>query len=315
MNVWRVQTKIGGIDDISEYCIKNNVIALGWGYHEEYLKYGKKISTFGEYVKFVESLGDKVNKNVERLATQVQKGDLVWLRHNGRYYLGRISEKSSWFYNSNFSEIANADANNQISNVEWHLVSEHADECSVPGVVATSFIRGMTFQRIHKNGINEVSKYTYNQIVPNTYSLEKIEFCAENFYNLLSPEECEDLVYFYLYHKYGLICVPSTNKLSTPFYECVLIDPKNGQQNYIQVKKGTVDINATEYSELVGNVWLFTTEGKILEIDKVNNNIKELSPQKVFNFAISKEAENILSEGIKEVINFLKNVSSAIANK
>ncbi|WP_298703533.1 hypothetical protein [uncultured Veillonella sp.] len=61
----------------------------------------------------------------------------------------------------------------------------------------------------------------------------------ERFFNLLGTDDCEDLLCFWLYHTYGYIPWPSSNKRQTATYECILLDPKNpGKEIYIQVKSG-----------------------------------------------------------------------------
>ena len=49
----------------------------------------------------------------------------------------------------------------------------------------------------------------------------------ENFYGLLSPYDCEDLLYFYLYNKNKYVVIPSTNKTSTQNYEFEMINLHN----------------------------------------------------------------------------------------
>lgn len=61
----------------------------------------------------------------------------------------------------------------------------------------------------------------------------------ERFFNLLGTDDCEDLLCFWLYHTYGYIPWPSSNKRQTATYECILLDPKTpGKEIYIQVKSG-----------------------------------------------------------------------------
>lgn len=78
----------------------------------------------------------------------------------------------------------------------------------------------------------------------------------------------DDLLCMWLYHKYGYICIPSTNKLSTQLYECVLLDPKTGEHIYIQVKNGNVEINADDYEQLQGDTWFLTTKGRVINAEK-----------------------------------------------
>ena len=38
----------------------------------------------------------------------------------------------------------------------------------------------------------------------------------------------EDVVCLYLYDRKGYVTIPSTNKIATELYECVLVNPENG---------------------------------------------------------------------------------------
>ena len=198
------------------------------------------------------------------------------------------------------------DACNQRTEVKW-VTSKSADE-SIAGAVTTSFIRGQAFQRINKDGIEQYSKYAYN-IWSGTNIFKDIELKIDDsdkckaFFNLLTTSEAEDLVAFYLYKEKGYIVIPSTNKLSTPLYEFVLLDPQDcGKLIYIQVKKGNIDIDADKYSKLNGEVYLFTSEGNVINVEK-HSNIYVISAGKLYEYAISKSA--LLSYGISMWLNLL----------
>ena len=90
----------------------------------------------------------------------------------------------------------------------------------------------------------------------------------------------------------------SLNKQSTALFECVLLDPKDRTHIYIQVKKGKVDIDANAFRHLQGKVFLFTSEGNVTNLDDNDENIKRISPEKLFDFAISDAAKNIVSDSI-----------------
>ena len=102
----------------------------------------------------------------------------------------------------------------------------------------------------------------------------------------------------YLFSKYKYIVIPSTNKKSTELYECVLLDPKARSHIYIQVKKGNVSIDANEFRHLQGKVFLFTSGGTVKNLDSNNENIKCISPEELFKFAMSDAATNIVSDSI-----------------
>lgn len=128
------------------------------------------------------------------------------------------------------------------------------------------------------------------------------------FYSLLTTNDSEDLLCMWLYHKYGYICVPSTNKIATEKYECVLLNPDNGNPIYIQVKKGRDNLNAEDYVNLNGEVWLLTTEGEVFN-HKHYDNINKVNPEDLYQFAISEEADNILPKSIKNWVGLLKEKS------
>ena len=180
--------------------------------------------------------------------------------------------------------------------IEWLAVG---DESTVPGFVATAFIKGRTLQRINSEAVQIFSQHYYNtKIGKEHYQGLTIEANPEEFYDLLSPTDCEDLVCAYLSYEYKYIVIPSTNKKSTELYECILLDPEDRSHVYIQVKKGNVDIDANDFRHLQGKVFLFTSEGTVKNLDSNNENIKCISPEELFKFAISDAAKNIVSDSI-----------------
>lgn len=298
--IWRLQTNTSG-GKIGQYCINHNVAAVGWSLLNLSPKDREAISSFEQYCVYAEEAYNKFN-SVQRLYSDVQKGDFIWMRYNGVYYMGCVGEKSKWYFNSN-EEATSLDASNQITDVHW-IKYEQGDESAVPGALTTAFIKGSTLQRINKPGVLEFSQLFYNQYAKKRVYDVSLEITSDNFYSLLSPSDCEDLLCMWLYHKYNYVCVPSTNKVATPLYECVLLNPKNGAHVYIQVKNGCVDIDANDYMQLQGEVWLLTTQGKVININ--SNNIHVVDPEKLYEFAISDEAENILPPSIRSWVHFLE---------
>ena len=124
---------------------------------------------------------------------------------------------------------------------------------------------------------------------------------------MLSPTDCEDLVCAYLFKKYGYIVIPSTNKDSTELYECVLLNPENRRHIYIQCKKGNVDINANNYAHLNGDVFLFTSNGSVQNIESAPDNIKRIMPEEFYKFSMSDEAKNVVSDSVSHWTEYLRN--------
>lgn len=75
-----------------------------------------------------------------------------------------------------------------------------------------------------------------------------------------------------------------------------MLDPLDvNKRVYIQVKKGKVDIDMGQFRGLNGEVYGFTSEGKVINADTENLHI--ITPMELYEYAISKNA--ILSDGIK----------------
>lgn len=299
MQIWRLQTRTGADheNNIADYCYDNQIAALGWQVDTD-----DADLDYEHYKELSYKKGSKI-QSVDRLAAQVQPSDMIWMRNNGVYYLGLVGDFSEWKYNKSAIGL---DACNQRTNIKW-VTSKKADE-SIAGAVTTSFIKGQAFQRIKKDGIEQYSKYVYNlwsgrRIFDDAELKINDEDKCKTFFNLLTASDAEDLVAFYLYKEKGYIVIPSTNKLSTPLYEFVLLDPKDsGKRIYIQVKKGNVDIDADRYSGLDGEVYLFTSEGEVRNAEKYSD-IRVITAEKLYEYANSECA--LLSYGIRMWLDML----------
>lgn len=313
MTVWRLQTNTDSKTGlkIADYCLENNVLAMGWSLNNKHLEEElekqlktdiltaaiaerDRIVTFDDYASFLKKYGiygGRVDSNVNRMYDSIKENDLVWMRTDGIYYLGRVTEKSHWIFNN--SQLAyDLDASNQITNIEWYKIG---DESDVPGAITTAHIRGHTLQRINKQGVLEYSQLVYNQKADRgVYPDVQIQKDPDTFYSLLSPDDCEDLLCLWLYAQFGYIVIPSTNKKATECYECVLKNPKTGQSIYPQVKAGNVDLYTENYRHLEGEVWLFTTKGRV--VGEKPENIHIADPRVLFEFAGSDLANKILPQ-------------------
>lgn len=313
MAVWRLHVNTGG-KSIAQYCLQNNVAAMGWSLDHLTAEERKSIKTFEDYKVLADQIYTDYN-SVIRLHDYVKENDIIWMRSadEGKYYFGRVASDSKWVFNESAVGI---DAANQLTNIHWYPASITADEESVPGAITTAFIRGTTFQRIHKYGIEDYSRMLYNMAHKSEekgfkYPDINLELNEETFYSLLQPEDVEDLLSLWLFDKYGYVCIPSTNKISTPKYECVLLDPGAIKRKhiYLQVKKGKIDIHAADYKNLNGDVYLLTTEGQVIGVEKYPN-IYSVSATDIYSFAIDPEKANIIPENILFWIKFMTDVEN-----
>lgn len=316
--VWRLQTRTDSEDGkkISKYCLKHKVAALGWSIKDDHIKkYNpeaiieiqekrKQIKTIDGYYDVVRTYGlygikkDKSLSAIDMLK-EVEKGDYIWMRDNGIYYLGHVGNNLRYKYNFRNKALEH-DAANQIKGVLWKPIG---DESQVPGVIATAFIRGRTLQRVKKAYMYEYASFIYNG-TPLALNIKSSESLKQLFYDCLSPSDCEDLVCLYLYDKSNYIAIPSTNKIATELYECVLVNPLNGKLAYPQVKKGNKELNPNDYIELIKDqpnkeVYLFTSEGMV-EGDAHIDNIHSISSDELYSWVKEKIEKNsfLIPEGI-----------------
>lgn len=287
-NVWRIIALTGGKKEnrLSQIFIRNHIVGCGWGVETE-----APSLTFDEYQQLAtEKYGNGKFTSCVALATKVQTGDYIWMRDNGRYYIGKVSNDSHWRYNHD--DFANEhDLHNVITHIDWQLASKSADESDVPGCVTTSF-RGQAFRQIPEyshQGIYKITDLLYSQIanLPLEKPFKSDELTSAEFFNYLGTAELEDLLYFYLHAKYHYLAVPSTGKLSTELYEFVLINPDPVKNHvtpkaYIQAKLGNVNLVKEDYRHLDGNVYLVTTRG---QVTGNADNVHVIALSDLFDFA------------------------------
>lgn len=318
--VWRLHANTDSDDKkkISGYMLKERIMAIGWSLKDSHLeetikeedmarvcKERDNIKTIDDYDEFCYKYiiyKNGVNANVTRFTKEIEEGDLIWMRHEGIYYLARFSSESIVGYYPS-EENLKKDACIQIRNIDWIPIG---DESVVPGAVTTALISRLTFCRINKKGVEEFSEFIYDKIAgENYYADTKLTFNQKNFYDYISPSDCEDLLCMYLNKEYGYLVIPSTNKKSTELYECVLLDPKTEKNIFVQVKKGDDRINAEDYLHLDGEVYLLSTSGYIDNYDKKYENIKIVDPKELFNYITDDKFQNYLPQSIKYWIELL----------
>ena len=315
--VWRLHTKPKVSvknkleTKVANELIKRKIVAIGWTLREDI--YNELTATgkneleedeksikddFEKYKKIIEKNNyetikgekksffyGKVNPNLIRL-NNLKKDDLIWIRSKGKYHLGRVTEKSHYLYayrdSQKNSDILKLGINNQFTDIEWH---EIGTESEIPGRILIAFYQREALIEIDEKFVVDISQILYNK-KDNYYKIsDKLENNKTNFYGLLSPNDCEDLLYFYLYHKFKYIVIPSTNKINTQNYEFVMLNSNNRDGKiYIQVKNGEVNIEINNYKNFGGEIYLLTTRGNVLKNGKIltKNNI-DMDNGKILN--------------------------------
>ena len=315
--VWRLHTKPklskkNKLEDkVTNELIRRKIVAIGWTLREDIyneLTNEDKIKVeeneksikndFEKYKEIIEKNSyetirgekknffyGKVNTNLIRL-NNLEKDDLIWIRSKGKYYLGRVTEKSHYLYayrdSKKDSDILKLGISNQFTDIEWH---EIGTESEIPGRILIAFYQREALIEIDEKFVVDISQILYNK-KDNYYKISnKLGNNKTNFYSLLSPNDCEDLLYFYLYHKFKYIVIPSTNKINTQNYEFVMLNSNNRDEKiYIQVKNGEVNIEINNYKNFRGEIYLLTTRGNVLKNGKIltKNNI-DMNNGKILN--------------------------------
>ena len=315
--VWRLHTKPKVSvknkleTKVANELIKRKIVAIGWTLREDI--YNELTATgkneleedeksikddFEKYKKIIEKNNyetikgekksffyGKVNPNLIRL-NNLKKDDLIWIRSKGKYHLGRVTEKSHYLYayrdSKKNSDILKLGINNQFTDIDWCEVGSESD---IPGRILIAFYQKGTLIEIDEESALNISQIIYNK-KDNYYKISnKLENNKTNFYSLLSPNDCEDLLYFYLYHKFKYIVIPSTNKINTQNYEFIMLNSNNRDEKiYIQVKNGEVNIEINNYKNFRGEIYLLTTRGNVLKNGKIltKNNI-DMNNGKILN--------------------------------
>ena len=325
--VWRLQTKTEVSeknkleDKVAKELIKRKIVAIGWTLREDIyneltmseknkLEKNEKLikNNFKEYKKIIEQetyetikgekkkfFNGKINNSLNNLK-KLKENDLVWIRSKGKYYLGRITEKSHYLYayrdSQKNSDILKLGINNQFTDIDWCEVGSESD---IPGRILIAFYQKGTLIEIDEESALNISQIIYNK-KDKYYEIDnKILNNKENFYGLLSPYDCEDLLYFYLYNKNKYVVIPSTNKTSTQNYEFEMINHENRNEKiYIQVKNGYSkgsDLYLEDYQKLDGKVYLLTTAGNIYET-KTKKKLLQIAFKQNYEFEEIGSTEN-----------------------
>ncbi|MBD3406263.1 MAG: hypothetical protein GF411_09155 [Candidatus Lokiarchaeota archaeon] len=277
MTVWRINicpNSKEGLDP-REFCIKNNILGIGWQIEEV-----NKPIEWKEYLDRAKAIYGKEysrgwNTAMHAIGNRMKINDLCWTRDKyGNYYIGRVTGNWEYRYSREYVE---ADIVN-VRTCDWKKVGK-VDH--VPGKVVNSF-RGRTLQAVSGDSIEIYSNYTYYG------NLEKIDQNKiykfnEGLYSLLSADDLEDIVGIYL-QSIGYVFIPSSCKINTSEYEYVMKNKVDGTKAIAQVKRKSVPLNAADYSRHKCKVFLFAVGGQYG--DDISENVECLDPNKIRDFIL-----------------------------
>lgn len=298
MNIWRIHLKASaerGIDQ-RKLCLENGFVGVGWQINSE----SNNISKEEYWEKGEIKYGDSSWKSaINAMINKVRINDLIWTRDwNGIYYLGRIT--SDWYYNKS-SENTSADIVN-VRNCDWVKIGT---EEAVPGRVVNGFRGSRALQRCLGKEVNQYSQFIYDKRNGGNFYSSKIDDLQDNIFNLISAEDCEDVVGLYLQAKHNYILIPSSCKKDTLNHEYELKNKRDGHNAVVQVKSGKTPIYVESYLELSKSkkVYLFAVSENYIG-KSTSSNIITLSNKEIERFLL--DYTNLLPEKIQHWIELSK---------
>ena len=276
--IWRLHLKSAAEKgcDPGEFCIQTGVVGFGWPVEpdEDDLPWDAYYSRAkAKYLDTGESVGWTAAANGIKA---MRHRDLCWTRtESGKYWLGRIV--GEWRYR-NGPEFRRADVLN-VRACEWSCVG---DVHEVPGKIINSLRASRTLQRVEGDDIRLFSMFSSNALhAGNSYDLPGTD-C--DLFNLLSPEDCEDLVGIFLQSE-GYILFPGTCRADSKQFEFILRHRETGRYAAAQVKQGDAVICDQNYCQFDGDVFVFQTNGNY--IGPVATNVRRLTAGEMRDFCES----------------------------
>ncbi|MDR3012863.1 MAG: hypothetical protein LBU70_06600 [Chitinispirillales bacterium] len=294
MNIWRINLKPDAKKNVDshQFCMENKIVGIGWPVANVLapVSWKKYLEAAEEQYKGDGHKGWR--KAINIMKNRMYKDDLIWTRDSkGIYSLGRIM--SDWCYDGSNSYL-DADIVN-FRECEWYKIGT-VD--AIPGKIVNSFIPPATVQQVRSSAVMIFSQLIYNEKnKSNFYKVDKLS--SKNIFDLLSPDDCEDVLAIYLQEKYNYYLIPSSCKKTTPAYEYTLINAKTNKCAIAQVRSGNESLNIDGYSKYDTRVYLFATSGNYLGQPKAN--ITTVEPEEIRKFLY--EYTHLLPKKMKVWVN------------
>jgi len=292
MNIFRIHIRpTGGLNNKEfsfEYCVKNNLLGVGWQISKE----PNEMIDWDTYEKKAVEEHEGDISVVRYIKQWVSKGDLVWTRDTeGQYYIAKIL--SPWEYFEN-QEAKDADIVN-IFRVKMIKIGS-TDE--VPGKIIACFRAQRTIQAIYDKAAVIYTKLLWNQL--NGKSEYEIEEKIESVWSLLSAEQVEDLVFLYLQVNNWYV-IPHSRKKDTMAYEFYLINKVSFERAIVQVKTGKSRINLDGFHGYKEQIFFFQPSNYFDGTGQKNHNI--IKPEEIESFV--KNNQKIIPSNILNWWRFL----------
>lgn len=216
-------------NEIFDKFIKHGFVGTGWGY------LGLRAGMVDNEIRPLIKAGEQLN--TLRLLCQIDKDDLIWVLHNGSYYLFKVSKNLLGNQKSmkEYYDIKDWYSERDISSIytgEWCCIG---DVINVPGVIVNAMGIGPTMMEIKTAPELTMNIWNYRHPNETPYTMRKIT--DELFWHMLTDRQKEGLALTYIQKTYDCIVNTESLKHNTAVYECELIG-ENGTRFLPQVKSG-----------------------------------------------------------------------------
>lgn len=293
----------------SEYFIKNNCVSCGWG--APALENQEYVNDITSYKEKWEEMYRKENRKwgyqgIHQLFEKVQKGDFLWTRVAGEYYVAQVTDKPEKLFFLDFSDTAKKyDCVVQLRNIFWKRIGT---EEKVPGSISTYSSNRNAIVRVDSGEKIKVTSI-YSDSVLNNTKITKISD-RNMILRFIGPSGFEDVIALWMYDKFNYVVIPSTNKKNTQKYEFVLIDGTRNDNDYIsskriylQAKNGDNNLHLKDYlvNDSGDEIWLATSRGKIYDIEG------NLETTKIVRYVRNENGYDKYGYEIEELTDFIFN--------
>lgn len=304
--VYGMKLQPGDIEGTFEFCQSESIVGVGWGLeNKSYNSISEVKATHQDVVDKRNEKGKEIqrmNKDgrlyapIRYILKDIEKGDYVWVNEGNKFALCKV--QSDWNVTPNLDK-ETADQYSQYGihhfrDVEWTDISYSL----VPGFIRRKFSRRYGTLKEMDDGINEKSKLVMEALhgkdeSVSDSSLDRVTIAnkikntdAKQVFDILGPDETEDIVISYLQSK-GWRIIKSSTDSSQAKIECEMRREKNGGSvlGYLQVKTGSAGVDPTTYKEYAesGEMIFFVESGVDV---KDHDGMSEITPGTIQDYII-----------------------------
>lgn len=310
--------KIYGNKEISDWCIKKGIVAIGWTLSPKDSWLSSKgddlrsnnidITKYNKLRK--EQNWDRGGPSYIEKFQEIKIGDICWIRNSKDiYYACKIT--GNWTYDNTKESWAM-----DIAQRYPCTPIKVGDATEAPSEIVKKLItRGNTVIKIEDKTVIDISNYLFENGGEKAVKKAVSEFNEGGYIagnisiiDNLTQYEYEDFVGFYLQKK-GYFIMPSTRYQSTEGYEFVAIKQNEKmvvQAKYHKEKSEKLDAKEKKYENLskTYTVYLACNNG-INNIDNDNNKIKQVESSELEKFI--RENPFLIPDRVKFLVVYTRN--------